>query len=151
MKTVGIPRALLYYNYYPCWRKFFETLGVKVVLSDRTTKKTVDAGVKTAVDETCLPVKVFMGHLFDLKEKKVDYIFCPRIISVEPRRYLCPKFLGLPNMAQNLIKDLPPLLDLEVNLNKHKDDLPRQLYKLARKFTLNPFKIKKSIAAAWKA
>ncbi len=149
MVKVGIPRALLYYTYYPAWKKFFETLGVQVILSGVTSKTTMDAGVKAAVDETCLPVKVFLGHLVDLKEKGVDYIFCPRVISVEPKRYLCPKFLGLPNMAQHLIKDLPPLLDMEVNLHKKADDLPRQLYRLARKFTLNPFKIKSSIAAAW--
>ena len=150
MVTVGIPRALLYYNYYPSWKKFFEVLGVDVVLSEPTTKATINNGVKAAVDETCLPVKIFLGHLVDLREKKVDYIFCPRVISVEPKRYLCPKFLGLPNMAENLIEGLPPLLDMEVNLHKKPDDLPRQLYRLARKFTINPFKIKNSIAAAWK-
>ncbi len=150
MVKVGIPRALLYYNYFPAWQKFFETLGVQVVLSEPTSKKTIDAGIKAAVDETCLPVKVFLGHLVDLKEKGVDYIFCPRVISVEPKRYLCPKFLGLPNMAVHLVNELPPLLDMEVNLHKKADDLPRQLYRLARRFTLNPFKIKNSIAAAWK-
>jgi predicted nucleotide-binding protein (sugar kinase/HSP70/actin superfamily) len=150
MVKVGIPRALLYYTYFPAWQKFFATLGVQVVLSEPTSKKTIDAGIKAAVDETCLPVKVFLGHLVDLKEKGVDYIFCPRVISVEPKRYLCPKFLGLPNMAVHLVKGLPPLLDMEVNLHKKADDLPRQLYKLARRFTLNPFRIKNSIAAAWK-
>ncbi len=150
MVKIGIPRALLYYTYYPAWKKFFETLGVQVVLSGTTSKTTLDAGIRAAVDETCLPVKVFLGHLIDLKEKGVDYIFCPRVISVEPKRYLCPKFLGLPNMALHLVKGLPPLLDMEVNLHKKADDLPRQLYRLARRFTMNPFKIRKSIAAAWK-
>ena len=150
MVKVGIPRALLYYTYYPAWKKFFETLGVRVVLSAPTSKAILDAGVKAAVDETCLPVKVFLGHLMDLRDRGVDYIFCPRVISVEPKRYLCPKFLGLPNMALHLVKDLPPLLDMEVNLHKKADDLPRQLYQLARRFTMNPFRIRNSIAAAWK-
>ncbi len=150
MIKVGIPRALLYYNYYPSWEKFFESLGVKVILSDPTTKETVDSGIKSAVDETCLPVKLFLGHLLNLKKKEVDYIFCPRVVSVEPKRYLCPKFLGLPNMATHLIPNLPPLLDIEVNLHKKPEDLPKQLYRLARKFTMNPFKIKNSIAAAWR-
>ena len=150
MAKVGIPRALLYYTYYPAWKKFFETLGVQVVLSGVTSKSILDAGIKAAVDETCLPVKVFLGHLIDLKAKGVDYIFCPRVISVEPKRYLCPKFLGLPNMAIHLVKDLPPLLDMEVNLHKKANDLPGQLFQLARRFTLNPFKIRNSIAAAWK-
>ncbi len=29
MIKVGIPRALLYYQYYPMWKTFFEELGAK--------------------------------------------------------------------------------------------------------------------------
>ncbi|MGM0472225.1 MAG: acyl-CoA dehydratase activase-related protein, partial [Bacillota bacterium] len=76
-KTVGIPRSLLYFHYYPAWRTFFAELGVEVIESDPTNKLTVDQGVRLTVDEACLPVKVCHGHIVNLCSK-VDYIFLPR-------------------------------------------------------------------------
>lgn len=37
MMRVGIPRALLYYQYYPAWKTFFEEMGAEVVVSPPTT------------------------------------------------------------------------------------------------------------------
>ncbi len=39
MNKIGIPRALLYYQYYPMWQAFFEELGAEVVVSPPTTSK----------------------------------------------------------------------------------------------------------------
>ena len=78
---VGIPRALFYYQYYPLWKTFFEELGAEIVLSDRTTKSIMDEGSKTCVDEACLPIKIFHGHVMNIKDK-VDYLFIPRFTSV---------------------------------------------------------------------
>ncbi|MCG8532537.1 MAG: acyl-CoA dehydratase activase-related protein, partial [Desulfovibrionales bacterium] len=93
VKTVGIPRCLFYYNYFPGWNEFFHGFGAKVILSPPTNKKILDLGVQQAVDEVCLPVKLFFGHVEILK-KKVDYLFVPRIMSVTPKEWICPKFLG---------------------------------------------------------
>ncbi len=141
MPAIGIPRALLYYDYYPAWKKFFEELGLEVVLSDKTTKTILDSGVKVALDETCLPVKLFYGHVDNLKNKGIDYLFVPRLVSVEKKRYLCPKFLGLPNMVESLMEELPPLLDFKMDLSRKKREFYKDLYALGRKFTINPFKI----------
>jgi len=141
MARIGVPRALLYYNYFPAWKKYFEELGAEIVLSDRTTKKILDSGIKVAVDETCLPVKLFYGHVDNLREKNVDYLFIPRIVSVEKKRYLCPKFLGLPNMVKNLMPDLPPIIDFKKDLSKKSKDFYLDLYDLGKKFTGNSFKI----------
>ena len=140
MTTIGIPRSLLYYNYFPAWKCFFEELGAEVVLSDKTTKNILDSGVKVAVDETCLPVKLFYGHVQNLKEKNIDYLFIPRVVSVEKKEYLCPKFLGLPNMVLNLMKDLPPVLHLDIDISKKNKGFYREIYELGKLFTPNPFK-----------
>jgi predicted nucleotide-binding protein (sugar kinase/HSP70/actin superfamily) len=71
---VGIPRALLYYYYYPLWKTFFEGLGAQVILSSPSTKGILTDGLRFAVDEICLPVKLAFGHVLDLIGK-VDYIF----------------------------------------------------------------------------
>ncbi len=116
-KKVGIPRALFYYQYFPLWNTFFEELGAEVVVSGNTSKKIIDNGAKTCVDEACLPIKVFYGHVIDIKDK-VDFLFIPRFTSVSTREYICPKFGGLPDMVRNTFNDLPEIIDAEVDLWK---------------------------------
>ncbi len=107
---IGIPRALYYYNYSPFWIRFWETLGCEVVLSSESSKSIMDWGVAHAVDGTCLPVKVYYGHVYDLVTKNVDYIFVPQLISVWKKEYICPKFMGLPDMVRWNIPNAPPIL-----------------------------------------
>ncbi|GFP19160.1 hypothetical protein HKBW3S03_00664 [Candidatus Hakubella thermalkaliphila] len=113
LARIGVPRALLYYKYYPWWKSFFEELGFQVVVSCPTNKALLVAGVAAASDETCLPVKAFYGHVLDLKDR-VDYLFIPRMISVEKKTYTCPKFLGLPDIIRG-IDGLPPIIETQVN------------------------------------
>lgn len=137
--TVGIPRALLYYYYYPMWRAFFEGLGAKVVLSGPSAKGVLSRGLKHAVDDICLPVKLAFGHVLDLSGK-VDCIFMPRLISVEKREYICPKFLGLPDMVRRL-PGLPPLIDVNVSLYKSRKDLYASVREVGELFTGNSLTI----------
>lgn len=106
---IGIPRALLYYHYYPLWQTFWQELGAEVVTSPPTTKEILDEGVLVAVAEACLPVKVFYGHAFHLAPQ-VEFLFVPRIVSAQPGTYICPKFMGLPDMLRHSGKRCPPLL-----------------------------------------
>lgn len=101
---IGIPRALSFYTYYPFWHGFFEGLGIKVILSDPTTKKTLSEGAALVVSETCLPVKVYAGHVLNLIEKGVKKIFVPSIQSIAPKIYNCSKIRGLPDIIRNVIK-----------------------------------------------
>ncbi len=96
---IGLPRALLFYYYYPLWKKLFELLDVEVVLSDPSNKHLVEKGIKVTVPEICIPIKIFNGHVIDLLERDVDMIFVPRFISVEKDYWFCPKFLGLPELV----------------------------------------------------
>lgn len=75
---IGIPRALLYYKNEKLWTKFFDELGIDYIISPETNKEIIDNGSKYAIDETCLPIKIFLGHINYLKDK-CDYIFIPRI------------------------------------------------------------------------
>lgn len=145
---IGIPRSLLYYYYYPLWRVFFEELGAEVVLSSPSAKGLLAEGLKNAVDEVCLPVKMFYGHVLDLAGK-ADMIFLPRIVSVEKREYICPKFLGLPDMIRCL-KNLPPLIELDVNLYKNKKDFYCAVKNTGFIFTKNHFDIWKAFIKAMK-
>ncbi|WP_051070541.1 acyl-CoA dehydratase activase-related protein [Desulfurispora thermophila] len=119
---VGIPRALLYYHYYPQWYTFFDQLQVTVVVSPPTNKHILEQGIAYCLDEACLPVKVAFGHLAQLADQ-VDFIFLPRLVSVFPREYICPKFLGLPEMVRHSGLPLPPLLVPAINTYRRQSDL----------------------------
>ena len=106
---VGLPRALLYHKYHVMWESFFENLkGIEVVVSPETNKEIISRGTSLTVDETCLSVKLFMGHV-DWLVGKVDYIFIPRIISVCRGEDLCTKFMGLTESVRNIFPDVKVL------------------------------------------
>ncbi|NMB24415.1 MAG: hypothetical protein GX986_02670 [Firmicutes bacterium] len=124
---VGIPRALAYYDYFPFWQGFFEGLGAETVTSPPTNKAIVDEGVRRAVDGTCFPVKILYGHVHWLMEKGVPIIFLPRLVSVAPREYICPKFMGLPDMVAAAFEPRPKMLNPTINLNVPRKYLVQQM------------------------
>lgn len=136
---VGIPRALLYYYYYPMWRVFFQELGAEVILSQPSNKGLLSAGLKNAVDEVCLPVKLAYGHVLDLAGK-ADLIFLPRLISVRRREYICPKFLGFPDMIRR-IKGIPELIDPNINLYRGRMEICHVAHEVGRLFGCSCYKI----------
>ncbi|MDH5695560.1 MAG: acyl-CoA dehydratase activase-related protein [Dehalococcoidia bacterium] len=150
MIKIGIPRALLYYQYYPMWKTFFEGLGAEVVVSPATTQAILSAGSSRVVADTCLPVKVFCGHVLALIGE-CDYIFVPALRSVKGKVYNCSKFLGLPDMTKAVIPKSPLILDIDIDINKGKRELYQAIYKLGRRFTWNPFKVRQAGIAAWQA
>ncbi len=145
---VGIPKALLYYQYIPLWKRFFEELGAEVVISANTNKAIVDQGIKQTVDETCFPVKVYFGHLLTLAGQ-VDYLFLPRLVSVEAKAYICPKFLGLPDMVRSSIKNLPKLLSPDINLHKNEQQLYKSVWEVGKEFTAQPWKVYRAYHKAY--
>jgi predicted nucleotide-binding protein (sugar kinase/HSP70/actin superfamily) len=136
---IGIPRALLFYYYYPMWRVFFQELGAEVVLSQPSNKGLLAAGLQNAVDEACLPVKLAYGHVLDLKSK-ADLIFLPRIVSIGRREYICPKFLGFPDMIRRLA-GIPKLIDTNINLYKSRRELLRVVHEVGKLFSCSNYKI----------
>ena len=147
---IGIPRALLYYQYFPVWKTLFEELGAEVVVSPSTTQSILTDGSSRVVSDTCLPVKVFLGHVIWLADK-CDRIFIPAVRSVEPKVYNCSKFLGLPDMTRAVIPEAPPFLEIDIDINKGRSTLYRAIYSLGRNINKNPFKIRKAGQAAWQS
>jgi len=146
---IGIPRALFYYSFFPLWYGFFKSLGHEVIVSDPTNKKIVEEGCKLCVDDACLPVKICYGHLKNL-ENKVDVIFLPRIISIAPKEYICPKFLGLPDMIKVNMPDLPPIIDTDINLYRKKSKLYEHFLKTGMMLGANNSKILRAFNVAKK-
>ncbi|NLY17743.1 MAG: 2-hydroxyglutaryl-CoA dehydratase [Clostridiaceae bacterium] len=105
---VGIPKGLLYCKYHPFFKTFFGELGADIVTSGDTNKNIMDMGVKSCVDEACLPIKIYHGHVCSIIDK-CDYLVIPRIMSVRRHEYICPKFCGLPEMINHSIQGLPEI------------------------------------------
>lgn len=122
--TIGLPKGLFYFQHHMLWESFFKNIGCNVVVSEDTNKEILDYGVKHCTNETCLPVKVFHGHVYSLKDK-VDYVFIPRYTSVDKNEYTCPKFCGLPDMTVLNLKKQVRVLEVKI----HFDQFPNQTYK----------------------
>jgi len=147
---IGIPRALYYYEHYPFWETYFHKLGFEIVLSRKTNKEIMDWGVFYAVDGACLPVKIYHGHVYDLVQKNVDYIFIPRIISVVQREYICPKFMGLPDMICSSVPNLPTVLVPVIDARRNGWKVFQAYFALGRKFA-SPAKVVQAYYRACKA
>ena len=81
--VIGIPRGLMaFYQQFPFWRTFFETLGFQVKVSEETNTQTVKKALSSIVAETCFPVEVMHGHIYELMEDpEVDVVFTPFMIN----------------------------------------------------------------------
>lgn len=77
---VGIPRVLNMYENYPFWFTFFTCLGYEVVISDHSSKELYESGMETMPSESvCYPGKIVHGHIMNLIDKGVKFIFYPCI------------------------------------------------------------------------
>lgn len=147
---IGIPRALGYYSYFPFWHAFFNQLGIEVVLSDKTTKKVVSAGSSLVVSETCLPVKIYVGHVLNLLEKGCDVIYTPSIQSIDYKIYNCSKLRGLPDLIRNVVKKNFLLIEPTLDKSAKKQGLYEYLYESVAPLGITDKKlIKKASKAGW--
>ncbi|MBO8167581.1 MAG: 2-hydroxyglutaryl-CoA dehydratase [Thermoanaerobacteraceae bacterium] len=149
-RTIGIPATLTYYSYFPFWQTFFTRLGYKVIASPLSSKQIVDWGVKETVNDACIPIKLFHGHVVALRDK-VDYLFIPRMVSVDGKATFCPKFLGLPDMIRASIAGLPRLIDERIELKNGARGLLKTCYKIGSNLKETPAKILRAYWAACKA
>lgn len=124
---IGIPKGLMYYNYESFITKFLKELDIETIISQDTNKEILNLGVKYSIDEACLPLKVFHGHVAWLKDK-CDLIIVPRIMKSESGHFICPKFCGLPDTIKADIPNLPEITSEPLYLNSKK-----KVYKWCKK------------------
>jgi predicted nucleotide-binding protein (sugar kinase/HSP70/actin superfamily) len=110
-KTIGIPMALASWQLLPTFSQFFSQLGFEVVLSGRTSKDTIRKGLESVTAQPCFPVKVAYGHIVELIEKGVDYIFLPSIVSMagsfpqNKHNHFCPYVQSFPYQVRSAFGD----------------------------------------------
>ena len=159
-KKIGIPRALIFHELFPFWKAFFTELGFDVVLSERTNKGIIRKGLESVVAETCFPVKVAHGHIMDLIDKKVDYIFLPNVVNMKQsnqsieQSFNCPYVQAFPYMAKPAIdfeKYGIKLLSPVVAFGWGDGPARKMLLLLGRQINGKKGEISKAITAAYNA
>ncbi|OGP72066.1 MAG: hypothetical protein A2W09_09475 [Deltaproteobacteria bacterium RBG_16_50_11] len=111
--TIGIPKALMFYRFFPFWQAFFEKLGWKVVVSGGVGKK----GKIVYFEDSCLPMKLIVTHSVSLKDK-VDHLFIPRLVSLHRSYIMCPKFRGAPDIVRLATEGKVSILDETIDLRE---------------------------------
>lgn len=110
-KTVGIPMALANWQLLPLFSQFFKELGFEVILSGKTTKEVIRRGVESVTATPCFPIKIANGHVAELIDKGVDYIFLPSIVSSpasfpeNKHNHFCPYVQSFPYQVRSAFGD----------------------------------------------
>ena len=127
--VVGIPQALSIYTYLPLWRRFFNRLGYRVLLSGGTTQEIRELGGRMSGAEFCFPAKGFLGHVASLAAKEgVDFVFLPEMKNEVPSEHVttstfCPYVQASPSYARaalalnamDTVRLLAPVIDLRLS------------------------------------
>ncbi len=155
--TIGIPRVLNMYEDYPFWFTFFTNLGFRVILSEKSNRKTYEKGMESMPSESvCYPAKLAHGHIISLLDSGVKTIFYPCIpysrkeYEKSDNHYNCPIVISysevlknnVEELKQNDIKFLNPFLPFDAkNLTKRIMELDEfKEYQFNKKELLNAAK-----------
>jgi predicted nucleotide-binding protein (sugar kinase/HSP70/actin superfamily) len=125
---IGIPRALMFYRYFQLWRTFFEELGWRVTTSDGLGKK----GKIIYFEDSCFPMKLLVTHAVFLKDE-VDYLFIPRLVSLDRTYIMCPKFRSAPDIVRLATEGSVYIIDETVDLRIRGSSLLRSFLNIGEK------------------
>ncbi len=158
--TIGIPKALFFYELLPLFKTFFSELGLKVVVSETTNKEIIHDGIERVVGETCFPVKVAHGHVVRLLERGVDFLFIPSFLNMKSgisangdakAGQTCPYVQAFPYMIRSAIdiKDYKTkIISPPIHLGYGKSVLLKELKALPGMLGMGKVDIKGALEAA---
>ncbi len=110
---IGIPRVLNMYEDYPFWFTFLTKLGFRVILSEKSTRKTYEKGMESMPSESvCYPAKLSHGHIESLLEQGITTIFYPcmpysrKEYEKADNHYNCPIVISYSEVLKNNVEGL---------------------------------------------
>lgn len=156
---IGIPRALSFYERLPFWKKYFSSLGFQVVLSSPSRQNLIDLGCESVVAEPCFPIQLAHGHLIDLLQKNVDYIFLPNFVTEEdqensPHSFICLWTQSLPHVilhTPSLSGIIEKLLYPNLQFRQGFSFVEKELWKSFSVLGINKKDNKNALKAAYRA
>lgn len=158
--TIGFPRSLYFFDRFPFFRTYFEAIGCDLAVSNETNKIIVQNGLESTVAEPCFPIQVAHGHVQDILNKDVDYIWLPNMTTAEKRSdsnrtpYLCPWGMTLPYIIRTApdfesIKE--KILYPNLTFFNGPETIESQLWGMAKKFGARRRLHKKAVKDAFAA
>ncbi len=157
---VGIPRVLNIFENYPFWHTLLTSLGFKVELSKDSTREVYEDGLSSIPSETaCYPAKMVHGHIMDLIERDIDFIFYPSVFYEEQEdkdtdnHLNCPVVVGYPEVIKHNIEELKEKDILFLNPFLSFDDkksLTREIFNCFKGFDITIREIRNAVNLAWK-
>ena len=115
--TIGIPRVLNMYEDYPFWFTFFTNLGFRVIISEKSTRKTYEKGMESMPSESvCYPAKLSHGHIESLIEQGIKTIFYPcmpfsrKEYEKADNKYNCPIVISYSEVLKNNVENLKKVI-----------------------------------------
>lgn len=147
---VGLPLALSFYEQMPFWSTFFTKLGFEVVTSRESDRDVYYQGQHTIPSDTvCYPAKLAHGHIEDLLEKGVDFIFWPCMSynldeGENDNHYNCPVVAYYPELLR---ANNPRLTEENFRLPYMDLNRPKSI-QAAMKLCLKSYHLQGSIADA---
>jgi predicted CoA-substrate-specific enzyme activase len=135
--AVGIPRALLVYDYAPLIIGFLNALDARVVLSSQTNNAIMEQAVELSYTDSCFPMKLLHGHAAMLKD--VDYMLYPCAIRLsrkdgdDSQQYSCPLVQASPFIIRNVLDLGERLLIPIIDFSRGDDDVIKNLVDVAVK------------------
>ncbi len=104
--VVGIPQSMYTFDRLPFFNVYLAECGFCPLLSDQTNTSIAYWGIESVVAEPCYPITIAHGHIKDLIEKGVEYIWAPNIINTETdmpelESFVCVWGATLPYVAEN--------------------------------------------------
>ena len=111
--TIGIPRVLNMYEDYPFWFTFFTSLGFRVIISEKSNRKTYEKGMESMPSESvCYPAKLSHGHIISLIQSGIKTIFYPcmpysrKEYEKADNHYNCPIVISYSEVLTNNVEEL---------------------------------------------
>ena len=111
--TIGIPRVLNMYEDYPFWFTFLTNLGFRVILSEKSNRKTYEKGMESMPSESvCFPAKLSHGHIVGLIKQGINTIFYPCVpysrkeYEKADNHYNCPIVISYSEVLKNNVEEL---------------------------------------------
>ena len=156
-EKIGIPMALANWQYLPLFSVFFKILGFEPCITAPTSRSTVKKGIESVTAEPCFPVKVAFGHIAELIEQEVDYIFLPSIVTLENSFELnqtskfCPYVQSLPYQTKAAFTHKlgrTKILSPVIRLGDGQKKLVKSFVKFAAQLKIRPALAKQALEKA---
>lgn len=157
--TVGIPRALNMYENYPFWFTFFTKLKFRVELSAPSSRALYETGIGTIPSESvCYPGKMVHGHIMDLINKGIKFIFYPCIFYEKKEQQDANNHLNCPvviSYAEVIKNNMDEIKENGVNFMNpflsfdDKENLKKRLYDVLKGFHISKKEIDEAADSAW--